>query len=537
MKNTLFVIIVLFSLLGFSQSKKIKILKADNTFVKPQEYPGATIVLGNVFVEHEGATLRCNKAYIYQETKMIKAMGNVIINQGDTIIQYSKYVDYDGEKKLATSWGDVVLKDELMTLRTDTLYFDRENQHLFYKSWGTIKDTTNLLKSKVGNYYLRTNKFQAFNKVDVVNKDSKLVSDHLDYYTSTGIAELFGPSTITSAENSIYTEKGHHNSKTNISHFLKNSKIYYGDRTIKGDSLYYNKNIEYAAATGNIIVLDTVNESVIKGGFAEYFKLKDSVYITDRAVAISKMENDSIYVHGDKLMVTGKPEERIIKAFKRVKIFKSDLQGKCDSLVTEEKTGLTKLFTNPVLWAEGNQITGDTIHFLSNTETEQLDSLKILNDGLMVQKDSAGYSQLKGKNMYGKFKNNNLESLDAIGNSETLFFLRDEKQKLFGIDKKQCSDHILILLENNDVKSIDYYNMITGKTYPPSEFEKLKENEKTLKGFVWREDERPLTKDDIFIKDEELVSSEIKETASKEVLKGTDSISKKVPKQIIPKKE
>jgi lipopolysaccharide export system protein LptA len=537
LKNTLFVIIVLISLLGFSQSKKIKILKADNTFVKPQEYPGATIVLGNVFVEHEGATLRCDKAYIYQDTKMIKAMGNVIINQGDTIIQYSKYVDYDGEKKLATSWGDVVLKDELMTLKTDTLYFDRDNQHLYYKSWGTIKDTTNLLKSKEGNYYLRTNKFQAFNKVDVVNTDSKLVSDHLDYYTSTGIAELFGPSTITSAENSIYTERGHHNSKTKISHFLENSKIYYGDRTIKGDSLYYNKNIEYASATGNIKVIDTVNETVIKGGYAEYFKLKDSVYITDRAVAISKMENDSVYIHGDKLMVTGKTEDRIIKAFKRVKIFKSDLQGKCDSLVTEEKTGITILFTNPVLWAEGNQITGDTIHFLSNTKTEQLDSLKILTNGLMVKKDSSGFSQLKGKNMYGKFKNNNLESLDAIGNSETLFFLRDENQKLFGIDKKQCSDHILILLENNDVKSIDYYKMISGKTYPPSEFEKLKENEKTLKGFVWREDERPLTKDDIFIKDDEITTTETEKPTSKEVQKKQNSEPKKVVKPLILKEK
>ncbi|MFB9271497.1 MULTISPECIES: OstA-like protein [Flavobacteriaceae] len=501
MKNILFILILLFSIQGFSQSKKIKILKADNTMVD-SNYPGATISLGNVFVEHEGATLRCDKAYIYSEKDLIKAMGNVIINQGDTIIQYSKYVDYDAKKKLATSWGDVILKDELMVLKTDTLYFDREKQHLFYRSGGTIKDTTNLLKSRIGNYYLQTNKFQAFTKVDITNKDSKLISDHLDYYTSTGIAELFGPSTITNEENAIYTEKGHHNTKTNISHFLKKSKIFYGDRTISGDSLYYNKNIEFASATGNIKVLDTINETIIKGGYAEYFKLLDSVFITDKAVAISVMEKDSMYIHGDKLLVTGKTDERLIKAFNRVKIFKSDLQGKCDSIVTDEKSGITKMFTKPVLWAEGNQITGDTIHFLSNIKTEQLDSLKILNNALMVKKDTAGFSQLKGKNMYGKFKNNNIVSLDAIGNSETLFFLRDENDKLFGIDKKQSSDHILILFENDDVKSIDYYKAITGKTYPPSDFEELREEDKFLTGFIWREEERPLTKDDIFIKDE-----------------------------------
>lgn len=512
---------MLFSILGNSQTKRIKIIHADNTFVKP-EFPGATISLGNVFIEHEGATLRCDKAYIYQELNLMKAMGNVVVNQGDTIFQYSKYTDYDGNKKIATSWGKVLLKDELMELRTDTLQFDRVNQHLYYKSGGTIKDTTNVLTSKIGDYYLKTNKFQAFTDVDVVNKDSKLVSNHLDYYTSTGVADLFGPSTITSEENKIYTEKGHHNSKTNISHFIKNSKIFYSDRTIEGDSLYYDKNIEFASATGNIKVIDTVNNSLIKGGYAELFKLKDSMFIVEKAVAISKMEQDSIYIHGDTLMITGKVEERIVKAFNHVKIFKLDLQGKCDSLVSNEKTGVTKLFTNPILWAEGNQITGDTIHLISNQKTEQLDSLKILNNGFMIKKDSAGFTQLKGKYMYGKFENNKLKSLNTIGNSESIIFLRNEFQVLMGIDKKKCSKNIFIALENNDFSFIDYNDMIDGKTYPPSEFEKLNPKDKLFKGFIWREEEQPLTKEDIFKRDNEenldlekeqkpIIKSEIKE--------------------------
>ena len=499
MKKSLLLVLLLVSFLGIAQSKKIKILHADNTFVKP-EYPGAVISLGNVFIEHQGATLRCDKAYIYQERNFIKAMGNVVVNQGDTIKQYSKYTDYDGMKKMATSWGNVVLKDELMTLKTDTLYFDREKQHLFYRSGGTIIDTTNVLKSRIGNYYLKTNKFQAFTNVDVTNKDSKLVSNHLDYYTSTGVADLYGPSTITSETNKIYTENGHHNSKTNISHFLKESKIYYSDRTIEGDSLYYNRNNDFASATGNIKVIDTANSSVIKGGYAEFFKLKDSVFITKRAVAISAMENDSLYIHGDTLLVTGKTEERLVKAFNHVKFFKSDLQGKCDSLVSDEKTGLTKLFTNPVLWAEGNQITGDTIHLVSNQKTEQLDSLKILHNGFIIKKDSAGFSQLKGKFIFGKFKDNKLKSLNIIGNSESIIFLRSESQELLGIDKKKCSQNIFIVMENNEFSYIDYNNAIEGKTYPPSEFNLLSPKEQLFPKFIWREEEQPLTKDDIFIK-------------------------------------
>ena len=508
MKKLLFVIIIFISFTGISQTKKIKILKADNTFTDPK-FPDATISMGNVFIEHEGATLRCDKAYIYQEKKLVKAMGNVVINQGDTIVQTSKYTDYDAQSKIATSWGNVVLKDDVMTLSTDTLKFDRENQQLFYKSGGIITDVTNVLKSRIGDYYLRTKKFQALTNVEVTSKDSKVVSNHLDYYTNTGIADLMGPSTITSKENSIYTEKGHHNSKTNISHFLKNSKIFYNDRTIEGDSLYYNKNIEFASATGNIIVVDTVNNSIIKGGYAEYFKLKDSVFITKKAVAISIIEKDSVFIHGDKLMVTGKIEDRIVRAFNRVKIFKSDLQGKCDSLITFEKTGLTKLIRNPVIWTQGNQITGDTIHLISNPKTEQLDSLKILDNAFMVQKDSAGFSQLKGKNMFGKFKDNALKSLDVVGNSEVVFYIRNDLQELVGITRMKSSKNIFITMENNEIETIDFIEKPEGKTYPPS---KLPEKEKILKGFIWREKERPLNNDGIFIYDE-------LETKEKEITK------------------
>lgn len=516
MKKIFFLTFLILFNFGFSQTKRIKILQADNTYTDPQ-YPGATISLGNVFVEHDGATLRCDKAYIYQDIKLIKAFGNVILNQGDTVFQYSKYVDYDGNKKFATSWGKVVLKDPMMTLETDTLKFDREKQLLHYVTGGKIKDTTNVLKSKIGYYYLETNKFQAFTNVEVENKETNLKTNQLDYNTYTGIADLTGPSTITNEKNSIYTENGHHNSKTNISHFLKNSKIFYEDRTISGDSLYYNKNKDFASATGNIKVIDTANSSIIKGGYAEYYKLLDSVYITKKAVAISLVEKDSLYIHGDKLMVTGKVDERVVKAYNKVKFFKIDLQGKCDSLISDEKNGLTKMFRNPVMWAQGNQITGDTIHFISNIKTEQLDSLKVLNNAFMVQKDSSGYSQLKGKNMYGKFINNKLKSLNDVGNSEVIYYMRDEAQVLIGIMKMQSSRNIFITMDEKEIESIDFISKPDGNTYPPSLF---KETDKLLKGFIWREEERPKKMEDIFIRDEEIkvekgnkVKNDVKETS------------------------
>lgn len=499
MKKYLFFYLLFTTFFSFSQTKKINVLNSDNTMVSP-EYPNAIILLGNVNVEHEGATIRCDKAYLYQSKRLIKGMGNVIVNQGDTVYQYSKYIDYDGMKKYALSWGDVELKDELKELKTDTLRFNRNEQKLYYNTGGTLKDTANVLISKIGNYNLQNKKFEAQKNVVVTNKDgSKLNSNHLDYYANTGIAKILGASTITNENNKIYTEEGTHNTKTKISNFVKNSVIYFKDRTIKGDSLHYNKNTEFASATGNIKVTDTINNTIVKGGYAEYFKLKDSLFVTKKAVAIYEIDKDSMYIHGKKLELTGKTENRIVKAYNHVKIYKSDLQAKCDSLISYENTGITKLLINPVVWAKNNQITADSIHLISNTKTEQLDSLKILGKAFMVSKDSLGYNQLKGKNMYGKFLNNDLKQLDVIGNSETIYFSRNDKQELIGITQKQASKKIVITFDKKEIQLIDFIEKPDGKTYPYSKWQLLHEQEKKLKNFIWRKDEQPKTIEDIFI--------------------------------------
>ena len=327
---------VLCTSLGFSQQKKIKILNADLSYADEEKYPGATVLDGNVKMLHAGAILTCKRAFFYKKENFFKAFGDVLINQGDTIRQTSDYVDYDANKKFALSWGNVVLKDPSMTLTTDTLYFNREKQLLFYKDHATIKDETNVLKSKKGDYYLESKRFTATTKVNITNPDNLIDSDHLDYFTNSGFTYLYGPSTITNRKdgNKIYTERGFYNTKTDISHFVKNSILYLDGRTIEGDSLYYDKLRGFASATDNIKVIDTAENFVAKGNYAEFFQKIDSIFMIKRAVAISVVEQDSTFIHGDTLLVTGKKDNRIIRSFRNVKIFKEDLQGKCCLLYT-----------------------------------------------------------------------------------------------------------------------------------------------------------------------------------------------------------
>ncbi|WP_435262461.1 OstA-like protein [Tenacibaculum sp. nBUS_03] len=517
---------------SFSQTKKIRILSSEFSEVDEKKYPGATILIGNVKIAHEGATLDCKQALLYKKENLFNAIGEVVIEQGDSIIQYSDFAIYNGNTKKAISWGNVEINDKEMKMKTDTLHFDRKDQVLFYQTGGTIKDKKNTLKSLKGTYFLKEKKFIAKSKVTVVNPENYLESNHLDYYTNTSLAYLYGPSTITNLKDStkVYSERGFYDTNTEVSYFVKRAKLFLKNRTIEADSLYYDKRKGFASATNRIKIIDTIQNTVTKGNYAELYEQKDSIFIIDRAVAITEQEKDSMYVHGDKILITGKPEKRIVRIFNNVKIFKSNLQGKCDSIHTSQVTGLTRMFKSPILWSGKSQITGDSIHLVSDKKTNELDSLRVLQNAFIIQKDSLAddnYNQIKGRNIFGKFIENDLRTMLVKGNAESLYHNRDDNtQELETITKEIASD-IEFKLENNEVVETKYFKKSEGKTFPPSEFPK---EEKKFRGFVWRGDEQPLVMEDIFIKDKASVFLKPKRN-NKAVIKAKRKLKKENDKR------
>ncbi|MEG2101196.1 MAG: OstA-like protein, partial [Flavobacterium sp.] len=356
--------------------KKINIEHSDFLDVDQVLVPDGILLTGNVKVNHDGVVLTCNKAYFFQKENYLKAFGNVQLVQGDTLFLNSKYAEYSGNIKKAFATGNAVMTSPDATLQTDTINFDRNVQEVFYNTKGTIINKDNTLVSKSGKYFVSEKKFQFLTAVILTNPKYVVKSNHLDYYSNSGHTYLLGPSTITSKANYIYTEKGFYDTKKNLAHFLRKSYIKYDDRLIEGDSLYYNRNTEFASATRNVKITDSINRGIVKGHYAEVYKLKDSMFVTKRAVAVNFVENDSVYIHGQKLMVTGKEGERILRAFKNVRFFKTDMSGKCDSIHSNSKTALTKLIGNPILWNGGSQITGDIMHLIGDNNTKKLDSLK-----------------------------------------------------------------------------------------------------------------------------------------------------------------
>jgi hypothetical protein len=327
----------------------------------------------------------------------------------------------------------------------------------------------------------------------------------LDYFTELNQAYLYGQSKIEGTTYTILCERGFYDLEREKGIFKKNATLFYDNKIIKGDSLYFESERDYAAATKNISIVDSLNNSIITGHYGEIFKAKDSAIITRRALAINIVDQDSLFIHADTLVATGPEEKRILRGYYDVRILKSDIRGRSDSLYLDESIGLTKLlrkpltkqeeqiFTeadrnkrNPVLWFDKSQMSGDKILLLSNQKTKKLDSLKITGNVFIIEKDTLsedGFQQIKGGLLDGAFLEGKLDNIVITKNTEMVYYLyNDEDLELIGIDKTTCSA-LKMQFVAGQIDDITFLITPTGNVYPEEE---LPDNERTLKGFAWR---------------------------------------------------
>lgn len=519
------------------EPKIIKIIQAGGSTQDQFNFPGANILVKKegirVHLFHEGALIKSDVSYFYPKENFFRANGDVIFTQGDSLKMTCDQIEYDGTSKLAKAWGQVVLERPDMNLKTDTLFLDRANSQAFYNSFGTIEDEKRKLTSIRGIYFMDEKKYRFISRVKIDDPEYLLNSQRLDYYTESDKAFFYGKTTIVGEEYDIYCEKGAYDTQLQRGNFQENAVIFYDNKEIRGDSLYFENEKNYAAATNNISVIDTLNKSVINGHYGEIFKAKDSAIITRRALAVNIIDQDSLYIHADTLIATGPTEKKILRGYYDVRIFKTDLRGKSDSLHLDQSTGLIKLLKlplsrkenqiltasqknkkNPILWFGRSQMSGDKIFLTSDMETKKLDSLKIIGNSWIIERDSisdSGFNQIKGGVLDGLFKEGELREIDVSKNTEVVYYMySDEDNELIGIDKTTCS-RLKMVTRENQIEDITFFVSPDGNLFPDKD---LPHNERKLEGFIWREDERPNAIQELFSKeDNQFQPTEIREVS------------------------
>lgn len=496
--------LILLSLFSYCQAQNkiskrdlIKLVHADKIERVPGKYDGNLLFSGKVIFRHKGAELRADSAIFYQESNFFKAFSNVEMKNPKYNLK-SQYIEYSGDSELAVAEKNVVLKDPTQTLYTDRIEYDRKINKAYYNRGGTIRSKENTITSKIGTYDLETKTNTFTGNVIVSNEDYFIEGDNINMNNEQNYVEFFGPTTIQSKKNStqfIKTTKGKYYLKKKEAFLKERSSVYSDGKYIVADELYYNQITGIGKGEGDVLIDDPKEKRYIKGEIGEFYKQLDSAFVTKNALAVKAFEKDSLYLHADTLMATKKDSLSLIRAFNKAKFFKSNLQGKSDSIVFSEENGTIKMYKKPVVFSDYKQVTGNLISIFINMKYEQLDSMHVKENAFAVaQRDTLHpkqFNQLKSKDMTAIFKNDSLEWVQASGNAQSTLYLEQENKKtkekdLLGINRSDCG----IIEASFYEREIDIISCRIGQQshlYPPFEFP---EEEQYLPDFEWRGDEK-----------------------------------------------
>lgn len=483
------VIALLLPLPGISQKKsKVKIIHAKKLTSAVADGKNVRKLVGDVIFEQDNVRMYCDSAYQYAGKNSFDAFGNIRIEQGDSLELTGELLKYNGNDKKAVLENNVTLREKGMTLTTGKLFFNLRENLAYYRNKAVIRDSVNKLISKQGYYYSRTEDMYFRDSVRLFNPRYTIYGDTLRYHSPSQIAYFYGPTRIISNTNYIYCENGWYDTRQDLSRFGKNAYLKSKGQYIFGDSLFYDRHAGFGKARKNIRVVDTAENIMIKGQFAEYFERKDETFITDSILVEKYYEDDTLYIHSDTLwaLPDSSEDHRIFRAYYDVKTFSNKFQSKCDSLIYTFRDSIITLYRKPVFWINEYQVTGEMIKLF--TTGSEINRIKVNNKGLIVYpSNSPGFNQIKGKDITGYLKNNELNRIWVEGNGQAVYYLKDEDGKYIGINKIESSN-ISMRVKDKKIYSLNFINAPDAIVHPIKD--KAPE-EMRLEGFQWRAAERP----------------------------------------------
>lgn len=495
---------------------KVTLLHADRT-IQRQSNKNLQMLIGNVEFLYDSIYMTCDTAYNYNNRNYFEAFGNVRMNQGDTLFLYGDYLDYDGDTRLVRVRHNVRMENQSVVLLTDSLNYDRVKNLGYYFNGGTLEDSTNVLTSDWGQYSPQT-KMAVFNyDVTLNNPQFILTSDTLRYSTVTRVANIVGPSDIESGESFIYSERGYYSTMDQKAYLLDRSVLMNQSKVLVGDSVFYDETLQFGEAFGNVEMDDTLNRMMLLGEYCYSNELTGMAFATDSAVAIDYSQGDSLFMHGDTLkMVTFFMDTdsmyRQLQAFRKVRFFRTDVQGVCDSLVFSSVDTCLTMYYDPVLWNAGQQLLGEEIKIYMNDST--LDWAHIINQALTVeQKDSIHFNQVAGTEMKFFFAGKDIYKAEVTGNVQSIFYPENEDSVMMGMNFIEASK-LNLYRKDGQMERIVFITKPTG-TFTPMLL--IEPSKMRLENFAWFDYMRPLNKLDIFNWRGKKAGEELKKIIRREV--------------------
>lgn len=221
--------------------------------------------------------------------------------------------------------------------------------------------------------------------------------------------------------------------------------------------------------------------------------VSDSLAVPDSLAALGL---DSTSCAADSLELPPPPdttEVTFMEAWHHVRIYKSDIQIRCDSLLFTSIDSIARLFTEPILWYEiKSQIKADSMQFLFRNQT--LDRGYLFSNAFVISEEEPGkyYHQIKSPEMIGYFENSQVSRFDALGGVTAMFYVAEDSV-ITTMNQKECR-LMTGRLKDGQLQRILYTDNIKSDAWPVW---KLTQEQSRLRDFNWTPELRPASRYDV----------------------------------------
>lgn len=441
----------------------------------------------------------------------------------NTTVLKSKNGYYHVLKDMAYFSGQVQMTDPEVQLRTDSLEFNTKTQTAYFVAPTLMEKESRKIYCE-GGFYDVDDKFAEFTGHPQYQDEGKKATAELIRYNGVSNeinlydqVQFIGEDTRLSGDTVLYNEKskemtllGQGNIITKDGNIASSKKLVYNENTgvfvttgrsalqdssnhLEADRIVRSGNEGNLVAAGRVLWTDTVNHAGIDCDSMFLDKKNNKVIAMGhgRQPLFKSYSNpeDTLLLRADTLIAFEKDtisKSKAILAYHHVRVFRSDLQAVCDSLVYSEADSVFTLYDHPTIWSDTSQFFADTIRIIQSGN--QIKTMHLLQNSMIINsEDLKFFNQIKGRNIQADFDSSNLSTVDVLGNAEAVYYILDDNRAYIGVNKMICS-HILAKFGSNRVDRIYFFTKPSGKMQPmlSVDHEALK-----LKGFRWEATGRP----------------------------------------------
>jgi len=471
--------------------------------------------------------LQSDKTFFYTDSlamnhkdNFIEAFGHVHINDKDSTDIYSDYMKYYVDTKKIIFQKNVELKDGKGTLSTGELHYDM-NMHVGdYYNNGKVVNKGTTVTSTEGTYYADSKDVYFKKKVKLKDPAYELTADSLLYNSERQLATFITNTyIIDSTGRTIKTSDGFYDLKNHRAQFGKRPTITDKGETITADSIHFDDSSGISTARGHAVFNDTVQNLTLISDLMIANKKANTFLATEKPLIILKQDKDSIYITGDTVYSARIPDSvlrtpdsiqgvaitrtaknpndsslRYLQIYHHVRIFSDSLQAVADSVYYSGLDSIFRLYTNPIAWAGGYQVTGDTMFLF--TKNKKPDRLYVFENSLVVGKTYTNmYNQIKGNTLNGYFKDGVIDYMRSKGSAEAVYFIKDDSMALVGVNRVNKADVIDMIFLNKQLNKVVLRQDADGTMYP---IKKVNLDDMRLRNFKWLDERRPRTKYELF---------------------------------------